>query len=114
MAWTPANSLLTNPIVLEVFNADVTVSATPVIVKTITVTAATAGDRFYLKTKAASEAASGGTIPRVVVDMGIAVAKETEILDFGDGGFEFESLYFDTSDPTHGLAAGDRVLIYLK
>jgi len=113
MAHTAANNLKTNPITLEVFDADVTVSATPIKVKCITFTSADAKDAFALQTKSVGDAATGGTVPVVAVHMTMSIAGGFEALNFGDNGQEFESLYFDADNINAGLGALDRVLIYL-
>ena len=107
MAHTAANSLTTNPIILEIFNADVTISATPITVKAITFHSAAAADVFALQ--------DGLLITsHVVVGLAQTVNGGSMILDFGENGFTFDKLYFDTSEVNSGLGANDRVCIYLK
>ena len=108
MAHTPVNNLNTNPITIEIFNADITVSAGPIRVKVITFQSTAAGDDFALTTKSSTE-----DVGQVVVHMAQTVNGGMEILDFGPNGFKFDSLYFDTSSINAGLGANDRVQIYL-
>jgi hypothetical protein len=113
LAWTAANSLVTNPIVLEVFNANVTVSDSPITVKKVVFLAAGIADRFALQSNQATDATTEPR-PRVVIDMQMSTNTGMEVLDFGDSGFTFPNLYFDTDSINNSLAAGDRILIYLK
>ncbi len=109
MAHTPVNNLSTNPITIEIFTGDITVSAGAITVRTITFVSATAGDDFALTTKSATE-----NIGQVVVHMAQTVSGGMMILDFGHDGQRFDSLYFDANSINAGLGAADRVQIYLK
>ena len=106
MAHTAANSTATNPIIIEIFDADITISATPITVKAITFHSAAAADVFALQ--------DGLLITsHVMVGLAQTVNGGSMILDFGPNGFTFPSLYFDTSEVNSGLSANDRVVIYL-
>ena len=113
MAWTAANSLTTNLIALEVFNANVTISDTPITVRYITFVSAAAGDDFALQINSAEDNGVN-TITVVVVHLAQNVSGGMVTLDFGEKGHTFPNLYFDTNSINAGLGAGDRVLIYLK
>lgn len=114
MAWTANNSLKTNPIVIEVFSSNITVSATPITIKTVTFNSAASTDRFMLQTHSATEVVTEPR-PRVAIDISQNVTGGSVSQYFGEGGHTFPNLYFDTDATSQkGLGAGDRVLIYLK
>jgi hypothetical protein len=97
-----ANNTATNPIVIDTFSTDVTISAVPIEVKAITFYSAAAGDVFALEDK-------NGT--KVLV-IGQTVNGGSMILSPGSP-LRFNSLYFDADDTNSGLGSGDYVLIYL-
>ena len=106
MAHTAANTTDKNPIIIEVFNADITISATPITVKMITFHSAAAGDVFALQ--------DGLVITsNVVATLAQNVNGGSVSQYFGEEGHTFEKLYFDTSEVQSGLSAGDRATIYL-
>ena len=114
MAHTPANSYKTNPVIIEVFTGDLDLSnlinGTPhssVHVSKVVFHSAAAGDVFALQDKE-------GTTAKVVFTIGQNVNGGTTTVDFGEKGFIFPELYFDTSEVNSGLGAGDRVTIYLQ
>lgn len=106
MAHTAANSTNKNAIIIEVFNADVVISATPITVKAISFQSAAAGDVFALQ---------DGTIvtSQVVVTLAQNINGGSVFQYFGEKGHTFDSLYFDASEVQSGLSAGDRAIIYL-
>ena len=108
MAHTPLNTLTSDPIVLEIFSANINISTTPITVKAITFVSAAAGDDFALKT-VDTEVDTG----QIVVHMAQIIAGGMTVLNFGDTGHTFPSLYFDATEINAGLGAGDRVCIYL-
>ena len=95
-----ANSVVTNPIVLDTFNADVVISTVPIEVRAITFKSAAAADVFAL------EDANG---VKVVV-LAQTINGGCMILP---GPLRFNSLYFDNDDTNSGLGSGDYVMIYL-
>lgn len=97
-----ANSTVTNPIVLDTFTADVTISDKPISVKAITFKSAAAGDVFALEDAAGVK----------VVVLGQTVNGGSMILAPASP-MRFNSLYFDNDDTNSGLSAGDYILIYL-
>ena len=98
-----ANSLVRNPILIDTWSTDVTISSTPICVRKILLLSATAGELLYL------EDVAGNQVALLVTK---ANAQTTE-LDFGESGFIFDGLQIDVSDCT-GIAAGDLAWIYTK
>lgn len=94
-----ANSLVTNPIFIDTFSADVTISSTPIRVKAISFWSTAADDKLVL------EDVKGVTS----VYIQLATAKDTKILSFGDGMI-FNGLVLDVSDGTYTSAS--RLIIY--
>jgi len=107
MAHTAANSTNKNPIIIEVFDADIEISRSPITVKAILFQSAAAGDVFALQ---------DGIIitSQVVVTLAQNISGGSVYQYFGPDGHTFDKLYFDTSEVQSGLSAGDRVIIYLK
>ena len=97
-----ANSLVRNPILLDTFSADVTISARDIRVKKIVLKSAADGDICVL------EDISGNQ----VVWLTQTGNADTVEVDFGDCGFIFPGLVMDVSDCT-GLGANDLLWIYL-
>jgi len=114
MAHTAANTYKTNPVIIEVFNADIDLSneimgkaGTPLKIRMIDFHSAAAGDVFALQEDL-------GTTGTVVVQMAMNVNGGNTSKYFGPLGHTFQKgLVFDTSEVNSGLGAGDRVLIYL-
>ena len=97
-----ANSVARNPIYLDTFSADVTISSNPITVKKIVTFSAAAGDLFYLEDK------SGNQVALIVTKTNVHETTQY----FGDNGFKFDGLQMDVSDCT-GYGANDKVWIYL-
>ena len=108
MAHTAANSTAKNPITIEVFNADITISDKPITVKAITFVSAAAGDDFALKTVDSNE-----NTGHICIHLAQNINGGMVSVDFGDKGITFPNLFFDASEVNAGLGAGDRVEIYL-
>jgi hypothetical protein len=106
MAHTAANTTKKNPIIIEVFNADIVISATPITVKAISFQSAAAGDVFALQDGILVTSEVVFTIAQNV--NGGSVSQY-----FGEKGYTFPCLYFDASEVQSGLSAGDRATIYL-
>lgn len=104
-----ANRLKTNPIYLDIFNADATIAAAgkPLVIRKIRCVSVADGDIFRL------EDAKGNIIVHMVNTGGA----DTFEMDFGDSGQKFtEGVVLDVSDCT-GMAATDgtdAAWIYLK
>ena len=97
-----ANSLTTNPIMLDTFNADVTIAANNITVKQIVFWSTNADDKLVLEDK----------LGVTNVWLQLATAKDTFVLDFGECGFTFTNgLVMDVSDGAYNTAS--RVLLYL-
>jgi len=96
-----ANSLITNPIILDTFSADVTISATPITVSSIVFWSTNADDKLVM------EDIKG--VQNVWIQL--ATAKDTKFwtpavpFTFGNG------LVLDVSDGTYNTAS--RCVIYL-
>ena len=113
MAHTAANSY-GNPIILEVFNADLDISnlafgrsGAPLHIKLITFYSAAAGDVFALQTEL-------GDTAKVEVCVSQNINGGTVYVDFGCDGHIFQQgLVFDADIVNSGLSANDRVCIYL-
>lgn len=104
-----SNKLTLNPIVIDTFDATVTLrerGVGPLTVKKIVFKSAAAGDTFALEDKDGN--------PIAIIGQNDASLVET--LDFGDRGFAFgNGVVFDHDDGLQsGLGSGDYVLIYLK
>jgi len=98
-----ANNVVSNPIVIDTWSADITISESPVTVRKIVFKSAADGDIMVFENKLGVQVAW-------LVQTGAA---DTVELDFGDG-FKFsEGLQIDVSDCT-GIGSGDLVWIYLK
>lgn len=97
-----ANSVVTNPIVFDTFNTDVTLSSTPIHVRAITFKSAAAGDVFVLEDRSGNK----------VVVLGQNINGGTVTLEFPEGFWFSQGLYFDQDDTNSGLGSGDWVLIY--
>ena len=95
-----ANDLTTNPIFLDTFSSDITVTTNRVRVKAIEFRSGTASDRFTL------EDANGVN----VFDLTTA-ANSQAIIQFGDNGFPCNALTCDVSDGTYASTA--RAYVYL-
>lgn len=97
-----ANSLTTNPIYIDTFSADVTISATPIKVTKVVFFSAAAGDTFCL------EDSKGNYVEHLIQETNARRVVE----DFGKGFWFMNGLYFDADDVNSGLGAGDKVWIY--
>ena len=97
-----ANSLVRNPILIDTFSADVTISERDIRVKKILLKSAADGDICVL------EDISGNQVVWLTT-LGNGDLVE---VDFGDAGFNFHGLKIDVSDCT-GLGANDLLWIYL-
>lgn len=95
-----ANSLTTNPIVIDTFSSDVTISSVPIKVKKMIFWSTAADDKLVLE--------DNNAVP--VVYYQLATAKDTRPIDFGEGQ-HFNSLILDVSNGTYTTAS--RLLIYL-
>ena len=89
-----ANNLLTNPVFLDTFSSDFTISATPIRVKGITFTGTNADDTLVLEDK------NGVWNVRVR----LPTAKDSKHIDFGTDGHVFSSLVCDVSDGAYNTA----------
>jgi len=98
-----ANNVVSNPITIDTWTADITISDSPVVVRKILFKSAADGDILVLEDK-------DGVQVAWLVQTGAA---DTVELDFGDAGFRFDGLQIDVSDCT-GVASGDLAWIYLK
>lgn len=97
-----SNSASSNPIILDTWSSDITISSAPVIVRKIRLFSAAAGDKFYLEDKYGTQ---------VFYMVQATNARVTEV-NFNDG-FRFDGLQVDVSDCT-GLGTSDIAWIYLK
>ena len=98
-----ANDVASNPITIDTWSADITISESPVTVKKIVFKSAADGDIMVLENK-------HGTQVAWLTQTGAA---DTVELDFGEG-FKFtEGLQIDVSDCT-GIGSSDLLWIYLK
>ena len=114
MAHTAANSYKTNPIIIEVFSADIDLSKevngfphTPLHIMSIDFISATAGEDFALQDKE-------GTTAKVLIHLAQNISGGMTSKYYGPNGHIFRELFFDSSEVNSGLAAGDQVLIHLK
>jgi len=114
MAHTAANSYKTNPVIIEVFSADLDISNlingkphTPVHIMSISFISAAAGDDFALQDKL-------GVTGHVVIHLAQNISGGMVEKYYGPNGHIFPELVFDTSEVNAGLGAGDQALIYLK
>lgn len=96
-----ANSIVRNPMFIDTWDADVTLSTTPIKIKKIRLLSAAAGDLLYLEDK------SGNQVALLIQETNGRVVE----LDFGNGQ-RFNGLQIDVSDCT-GLGSGDKAWIYL-
>lgn len=116
MARTPANQYKKNPVIIEVFNADINLAEEitgnakgSVTIKLITFVSAAAGDDFVLTEPPAGEDGI------VVVHLAQNISGGMVTKDFGPDGQIFSNgLFFDADQLNAGLGAADRVCIYLK
>jgi hypothetical protein len=95
-----ANSLNTNPIVIDTFSGDVTITTEPVQIDTISFTSSSAGDIATLDDKNGN----------LVYYQSTSAANGSESLSFD--GLRIQGLTLDVSDGTYAGTA--RLLIYLK
>lgn len=98
-----ANNTATNPIVIDTWTSDITITAYTCMVKKIVLLSADANDILYL------ENAAGDQVCNIVQKH----AGGTTEIDFGQKGQVFQGLQIDVSDCT-GLGSGDKVWIYLR
>ena len=98
-----ANDVKQNPITIDTWSADITISTSPVTVKKILFKSAADGDILVLENKNGDQVAW-------LVQTGAA---DTVELDFGDGFKFVDGLQIDVSDCT-GIGSGDLAWIYLK
>ena len=96
-----ANSTVRNPIYIDTFNADFTISTSPITVKKIRMKTAADGDIFVLEDK------HGNHVVWLVTE---ANGDPVEV-DF-PAGCTFDGLRFDADDGNSGLGTNDLVWIY--
>ena len=95
-----ANLLSTNPIFLDTFSSDFTISARPIRVKGITFPGTNADDKLVL------EDINGVWSVRIL----LPTAKDSKHIDYGPTGHTFPNLVCDVSDGAYNTAYA---LIYL-